>query len=115
MPKKNTAAKTIKETDKNIDLDTGILDFLNLPEFKIETRERNNKATRIFFGLHYAYDKGDIKSLRDLKRYVEETGWLCSRSYKLARFEEMGEKTVEYFNNTLKKYGLEPFGPLYKN
>lgn len=115
MAAKNKETRRKEEIVKKTNLDMGILEFINLPEFKGETRERNQKALRVIGGLYYAYDKEGIESLRDLKNYVMEKGWLCSRSYKIARFDHMGERTVEYFNKILKKYGLEPFKPLYKS
>jgi len=113
MATKNKESKK-KEIVKKINLDMGILEFLNLPEFKGKTRERNQKALRVIGGLYCAYDKDGIESLWDLKNYVEEKGWLFSRSYKIARFDHMGRESVEYFNKILKKYGLDPFGPLYR-
>jgi len=98
---------------KKISLDMNIFEFLDLPEFRNETREKNQKALKVITGLYYANEKLGIETLRDLKDYVKKNGWLGSRAYKIAMVGHMGAGTVEYFNKTLKKYGLDPFEPLY--
>jgi len=96
-----------------IDFNTRILDLVDLPELKFATNEKKLKARNIIKGLHYANDKLGIKTLGELKNYVEEKGWLGSRGYPIAMIEKMGINTIEYFNGVLQIHGIKPFGKLY--
>lgn len=102
------------EKIRKFSLDTEIPDFLEIPELSYRTRKRNHKTARIHNALLYdIYESKGMKTLRDLKKDVEENGWLFTRTYKGARYRHMGPKSVELLNKLLQKYGIEPFGPLY--
>ena len=73
-----------------------------------------NNPQRDKKGLSEAHNFFGIKTLRELKNYIEKEGWIRSRAYRLGTFDRMGERSVKYFNDILKKYGIKPFGPLYK-
>ena len=101
------------ETDQDFSLDIEISELLELPEFRLwPNRLKNGRSTRVFTMLHSAKEMG-METLEDLKDYIEEHGWKRKSYSNTTRFRRFGEKSIEYFNATLKKYGIEPLGPLY--
>jgi len=107
-----------EETDKKVDLAMNLWELSELPDFN----KRDGMGGRVRNGLQniygcsckeYGYRR--MKTLRDLKNYVEEYGWLISRNYRTTKLKLIGEKSVHYFNQVLKKYGIEPFEPLIKD
>ena len=105
---KNKKIDGEEETDKNVDLDMDLWEFSELPDFNKRDGMGGRIRSRLqsIYGIRYeecGYRR--MKTLRDLKNYVEKSDW---------NFKLIGEKSVHYFNQLLKKYGIEPFGPLFK-
>jgi len=110
------AAKNQSLRKRKITMDTTILEFLGLPELDYEPGRKKIVKSYIKEGLQEAKESLGIKNLGDLKKYIEENGWLFSIKYvHLPRFGRMGKKSVEYFNEITSKYEIEPFQPLYKD
>ncbi len=105
---------TIKmlEPAKKITFDTPISELLELPEINWKTRRRDGKAARVEYFLIETCRRMGFETLEDLKIYIEENGW-GPKYYKTTWFKNIGVVSVEYFNNILKKYGIEPLGPMY--
>ena len=83
--------KEMDDTIRRFSLDTEIPEFLDIPELSYRTRKRDHKAARIEHALRFdAYKSKGIKTLGDLKNDVQRNGWLFSRTYKGARFRDMG-------------------------
>jgi len=104
----------IGEIDKEITLDTPISEVLKLPEINWKTRKRDGMAARVENFLIENCGRMSFETLGDLKNYIEENGWSSSPHYLGTRFKHFGIKSVEYFNSVLKKHGIGPLGPMYK-
>lgn len=114
MDERDKVIYGLDEKKEEISIDIGISELLELPEFRLwPNRLKNGRSTRVFTMLHSAKEMG-METLEDLKDYIEEHGWKRKSYSNTTRFRRFGEKSIEYFNATLKKYGIEPIGPLYK-
>jgi len=105
-----------KRKAQNISEDIKISELMELPEFRYWPRVRNRLAKRVYMMLKLAKEDDDmgVTTLLDFRNYIQEYGWKKKHYSPYTRFPNFGEKSIEYFNNTLKKYGVEPLGPLSK-
>jgi|GEM_PF-2617500 len=101
----------IEKVDPKITLDSSISGVLELPEFYFMTRRRDSKTKRLVYFLSEQCGQMGFETLRDLKVYVEKNGW-PQQSYMGTRLKDLGADVTEYFNKILKKYGIEPLGPM---
>jgi|GEM_PF-5942600 len=101
---------------KELSLSTSIPEFLEISELNYEPGVKKVEKASIKKGLREAKESLGIETLEDLKKYVEENGWSYRFKYICrSRFWGLGKKSVEYFNQIMAKYGIEPFAPYIKD
>lgn len=100
--------------NQELSIDIGISEFMELPEFRFWPHPKNRRSTRVYRMLYTAKEMG-MQTLKELKEYIEEHGWKRKSYSSTTRFRQFGEESIEYFNTILKKYGIEPLGPMYKS
>lgn len=110
-----------KEFVGKIDFDMKIKDFLRIARMRFV---RDRYSYRVYSHLNILAEKEyGLKTLRDLKKFVEDVGWIGEYMvegetkwvphFELCPTSGLTKRYVEYFNELLTDYGLEPFLPIY--
>ena len=96
--------------------DIKLSELIKLPEIRYRpvSRAEIRLAKRVKRMLELVMDEVGMETLKDFRTYIQENGWKRSPKSSYTRFPNIGLKSIEYFNNVLKKYGIEPIGPLFR-
>jgi hypothetical protein len=100
MRNKNMKGMLEEKVNQKTSLNTGIIDFFQLARKKYQNNPLYPRVWHAFTG-SYSYQEGEFKTLKELKNLIENERGIS--------FHGLGYKTMGFFNQMLKDFGLEPF------